>query len=365
MKPYALIASFGVAIHLISPALAVPPATVDQTARINWSQPLEDPFEGPIVYDKDFGDGYATVTSWSWRGIRATYTRYWREIVGYRTVWKTRQVRDSEGNQRTVRYSTEEPIYEQFFQHFNPTEIQIALNNQVYRYTEGPVPPELAAALATAPAEALTIRLVYADGKIQPLKIGRRTVESWKTIFNQPPQVDQSDDPDVALAGSILPAPVTQEAKIAWSQAIDDPFDGRVVYDKNFGSDFALVSQWSPRGIRVTYTRFWREIVGYQTVWKTQTIKTSDGNQQSIRYPEQEPVYRQFSEDRVPAQIQLALNGQFYTYAGGLVPEDLAAALASAPSGNQQVRLIWPDNTVMDTQIGAATVAAWRKVFSP
>ncbi len=54
---------------------------------------------------------------------------------------------------------------------------------------------------------------------------------------------------------AVEPAPVKDSDSVQWSKIIDSPFDGRIVYDKNFNDDLIFVSSWAKSGIRATYTR--------------------------------------------------------------------------------------------------------------
>lgn len=171
-----------------SKGLAIEPTSVDQGSDVAWSQVVNNPFDGKLVYDKNFGNGFAFVSSWSWQGIRGTYTRYWSEVVGYQTVWRTRSIYDGYyRRRRTVYYQDQEPIYRNYSDPKSPQSILIALKDQVYTYDGGPVTPELATALASAPPGNVKIRLVWADGRTLDMEIGAGTVEAWKTIFQVSP----------------------------------------------------------------------------------------------------------------------------------------------------------------------------------
>jgi hypothetical protein len=43
-------------------------------------------------------------------------------------------------------------------------------------------------------------------------------------------------------AFAVLPASVNQDADVAWSNVVDNPFDGKLVYDKHFTDNFAFVT---------------------------------------------------------------------------------------------------------------------------
>lgn len=185
---------FGLAIATsLSAAFAVQPSTVAEDAKINWSQVIDDPFDGKVVYDKHYTDAFSFVSSWSLQEIRATYTEKKSVLVGYRTNWQTRWVRDDDckhekrsdcrDGQRRERYSTREPIYRTDRTDRTPQKILFAIAGNRYTYENGAVSPELAAALAQAPEENMRIRLVWEDGKTTDTIIGKGTVKAWKTIF--------------------------------------------------------------------------------------------------------------------------------------------------------------------------------------
>ncbi|NEO27426.1 MAG: hypothetical protein F6K03_11165, partial [Kamptonema sp. SIO4C4] len=77
----------------ISPAAAVSPVGITRNSDVRWSEVVDDPFDGLIVYDRNFASNRAYVSSWSAQGIRMTY--YWSEqqVIGTRTVWRERKVR--------------------------------------------------------------------------------------------------------------------------------------------------------------------------------------------------------------------------------------------------------------------------------
>ncbi|XGV96296.1 MAG: hypothetical protein ACAF41_26640 [Leptolyngbya sp. BL-A-14] len=168
-----------------------------------------------------------------------------------------------------------------------------------------------------------------------------------------------------SVARAVQPAPIEGNAKVQWSQVISDPFDGVVVYDKNFSpSDhgFVFVTSWSKGGIRATYTWYDSDIIGYKTVWRSRWIEKK-GKKIEERYAEQEPIYRYTRFDDTPKAILFAVNGQLYTYEDGAVTTELATALASAPPGNMRIRLVWENGKTKDIEIGKGTVEAWKTVF--
>lgn len=171
----------------------------------------------------------------------------------------------------------------------------------------------------------------------------------------------------MASVGEAVPSlEMTSSKQVDWSRVINDPFDGKVVYDKHFdpGGSFNFVSRWSPQGIQATYTQYFSEVVGYRTVWRTKWITDRHKKRREISYPENEPVYRRYGRDRSPQAIKLAINGQVYTYENGAISPELATALVNAPAGNVRIRLVWEDGSTTDMEIGRGTVEAWKTVFA-
>ncbi len=177
--------SAGLVMSLTTTAMAVQPAPIEGDADVQWSKVINDPFDGTVVYDKNFSPsdhGFVFVTSWSKGAIRATYTWYDSDIVGYKTVWRSRWIK-KHGKQVEERYAEQEPIYHYTRFDDTPKAIMFAVNGQIYTYSEGSVPPELATALASAPPGNMRIRLVWDSGKTQDIEIGKGTVNAWKTVF--------------------------------------------------------------------------------------------------------------------------------------------------------------------------------------
>ena len=163
-------------------------------------------------------------------------------------------------------------------------------------------------------------------------------------------------------AALVQPAAVNENSRVEWSQVISDPFDGQIVYDKNFSDRFACVSSWAKSGIRVTYFEYWQELVGYTTVWRSRTV-TRYGKNRYESYPTREPIYQKRSRQKTPDKIMLSINGQVYNYEGGAVSPDLATALTNAPKVNVPIRLVWADGSTADSVIGTRTVEAWKTIF--
>ncbi len=185
---------------------------------------------------------------------------------------------------------------------------------------------------------------------------------------------------------AVQSAPIQENSNVRWSQVVDDPFDGIVVYDKHFTDSFTFVSSWSKQGIRATYTQKATVLVGYQTTWQSQWVSNGDCEhhdshkhpnrdqhqksdckpaQHLESYPAQEPVYQTFRTDHIPQKIWFAINGRIYTYESGAVSPELAAALSQAPDENMRIRLEWNNGSTTDMEIGKGMVKAWKTIFKP
>jgi hypothetical protein len=172
----------------------------------------------------------------------------------------------------------------------------------------------------------------------------------------------------LASATTVLAVPpliLSRHTNVEWSQVMDDRFDGKLVYDKHYdpNGSFEFISRWAAQGIQATYRESWSELVGYRPVWRSKWI-TEKGKRREVRYREEEPIYRRVSRDRTPKQIKFSIHNQIYIYDSGAVAPDLASALATAPTENMTIRLVWPDDSSSDMEIGKGTVAAWRQVFA-
>ena len=196
-KLSALATSLGLLFVITPSAFAVSPVSINQDANVPWSSAIENPFDGKLVYDKHFEDSFAFVTSWSKQGIKATYSEYWSEVVGYRQVWKTRRVRyhnNHRGRYRNYdgyideRYPYQEPIYDRRSRSKSPKSILFAINGEIYTYTNGEVDRQLAEVLANAPAGTMTVRAIWDNESTTDFPIGGGTVEAWKTVFKVKPQ---------------------------------------------------------------------------------------------------------------------------------------------------------------------------------
>lgn len=176
-------------------------------------------------------------------------------------------------------------------------------------------------------------------------------------------------------AHAVAPVAVDRDADVAWSTVIDNPFDGKLVYDKHFTDDFAFVTSWSNREIRASYTRYWREFTGYRVVYQeTQERVCLDRRYYrrdcreytyiTRRRPKREATYTNHSEILGLRTLSFSVHQKIYTYTGGPVPPELGRALANAPEGNMLVRAELANGTVIDLPIGEGTVRTWRSIFT-
>lgn len=165
---------------------------------------------------------------------------------------------------------------------------------------------------------------------------------------------------------AVLPVTVNPSSRMEWSKVMQDPFDGPIVYDRNYDTrgSFAFVSSWSKQGIRATYTDCRTDVIGYAPVWrKPWGFGLGFGRRWGSWFPYEEPIYRRLCEQQSPQTIRFSINSQQYTYDNGVVSPELAAALRSAPLQNLTIRLVWENGATTDVAIGKDTVAAWKTIF--
>ncbi len=180
-----------------------------------------------------------------------------------------------------------------------------------------------------------------------------------------------------APAGAVLPVTVNPSSNTQWSKVVQDPFDGPIVYDRNYDTrgGFAFVSSWSKQGIRATYTDCQTNLIGYTPGWRRPWNfglgfgggfgrGFGRGYWGGAVFPSTEPIYGRFCEEQAPQAIRFAINGQQYTYENGVVSPELATALRNAPPENLTIRLVWRNGGPTDVAIGRGTVEAWKTVFS-
>ncbi|MBE9222195.1 hypothetical protein IQ215_05740 [Cyanobacterium stanieri LEGE 03274] len=166
----------------------------------------------------------------------------------------------------------------------------------------------------------------------------------------------------ISAQAQITPSPVNQDSRVPWSEVVNDPFDGKIVYDKDFGSNHATVSSWTRNYIKLSYFQREQEIVSYRNVRRTRQVWRKDKYVEEV-YWEREPIYRSYWLSDSPEQILFAIDGVVYRYDGDVVSDELASALANAPEGNMRIRLVWQNQRTQDVMIGGGTVKAWKEVY--
>jgi len=178
-----------------APVQAIEPALIRYDASGPWSSVEYSEFDGLYVNDRHDGIGDDEkdhiVTQWSRAGIRATFRDY--RIAGYTTVPRTYYESERYYDHHTQRwlerrfpYTVYERVPQWIYEDRIPTAIHFAINGKQYTYTEGSVPPELAAALANAPPGNLRIRLEFGDQMQHEVEIGAGTVRAWQRVFGEP-----------------------------------------------------------------------------------------------------------------------------------------------------------------------------------
>jgi hypothetical protein len=161
---------------------------------------------------------------------------------------------------------------------------------------------------------------------------------------------------------AVPPASVDRDGNVPWSSIVENPFDGKIVYDKHFGDDFAFVTSWSSQGIRATYTEYSSVQVGSRRTWKSRRVWHRD-RYINDRYLDHQPIYELRSRSQSPQALLIASQGKIYRYTDGEVDPELAAVLASLPAGNTTIRAVWDNEQTKDFPIGAGTVEAWKSIF--
>ncbi len=177
--------AFGILLSSTYSTWAVEPATIDEKSRVNWSSPINDEFDGLVVYDKHSVDGNTIVSSWSKQAIQLTVSEELSEVTGYRRVPSSKISKDTKTSKDTDNCTwDEEPIYTKYTQNYRVSNFIISLNNRLYKYDQGSVPLQLAQALANAPIDKnVRIRILTDNGFTVDYEIGAGTVKAWRQIF--------------------------------------------------------------------------------------------------------------------------------------------------------------------------------------
>ena len=160
-------------------AVAVEPTTIDYNSNVSWSNPVSNEFDGAVVHDRHTIDDYKIVSSWSKKSIRFTLSKNFSKIEGYKAV---ETCKNGENNERRCEFKNE-PVQKSYIQRYRVSYFLISINNKIYKYAQGSVPPRLAKALANAPKDKnAKIRIALADAEIES-EIGAGTVQAWRKIF--------------------------------------------------------------------------------------------------------------------------------------------------------------------------------------
>jgi hypothetical protein len=177
--------AFGILLSSTCVTRAVEPVTIDEKSRVNWSSPINDEFDGLIVYDKHSVDDQTIVSSWSKQAIQLTVSKEFSQLTGYRRVRPSKTSKDTKISKDPDNCTyEEEPIYTKYTQNYRISNITISINGQLYKYYQGAVSRQLAQALANAPtSKNVRIRILTDNGFTVDSEIGVGTVKAWRQIF--------------------------------------------------------------------------------------------------------------------------------------------------------------------------------------
>jgi hypothetical protein len=328
----------------------IKPVQIQEADPLNWSQPIQDPVDGWMVADKDYNPYSVLLSTWSTEAIRVTFRQRNDIVLSY-----TRDIDffECDDGRRVsypqVRARTEDRVV-------IPSALWFAINNKAYVYRGGKVAPELAQALANAPAGDMFIRAVWPDKRIYDMRVGGGTVAAWKRIYQEVPASTTATPSDSPTAPVLEPV-LLGSRDTTWSKVVSDPIDGLLVADRDDNAGIIKISTWSARAIRVTAIEAQKIPDGNALVKRF----VSCSNGKNREYMDIEP--RLAPAITVPKELRFVINGTAYIYQGGAVSNDLAQALRNAPSGDMLVKVINPDDTAYTMRIGSKTVAAWRTIY--
>lgn len=147
---------------------------------VMWSKVINDPFDGPIVYDIDSDNGSrgtlsidTVISSWSKKEIRVSCSGYGK-FTTTRRVLKQVIVNGQQQSSYVDEKVTDSVIA--------PSILKFFIGGKIYTYSDGEVSKELSQALATAPPSDMFIRAAWSNTYIT-MRIGPQTVAAWKEIF--------------------------------------------------------------------------------------------------------------------------------------------------------------------------------------
>jgi hypothetical protein len=171
--------AFGILLSNTYITQAVEPVTIDMSSGVKWSSPVNDEFDGYIVYDNHRVGKDTIVSSWSKKAIKLTVSKEFSKVTG------SRQERSCKKGKDTSDCTWQEvPTYTEYTKNYQVSSFTISINNRLYKYDRGAVPLQLAQALANAPIDKnVRIRILTADGFTVNSEIGAGTVKAWRQIF--------------------------------------------------------------------------------------------------------------------------------------------------------------------------------------
>jgi hypothetical protein len=187
--------TFGLLIS--NTAQAIEKATINYDSAINWSSPIYNKFDGPIVHDRHSADGYEIVSSWSKKGIKLNVTKkITRQSVSQSITLATSPPLCVDNNPDPKKNSC--PGFQQspgivrsygvsdtsYLKSYPISHFIVFINNRPYRYDQGSVSPQLAQALANAPTKgSVRIKLFVSGESTVDSEVGVNTVKSWRQVF--------------------------------------------------------------------------------------------------------------------------------------------------------------------------------------
>ncbi|MEA5625973.1 hypothetical protein [Nostoc sp. UHCC 0251] len=171
----------------------------------------------------------------------------------------------------------------------------------------------------------------------------------------------------LAQASSDLPvvksAGLSPDMDVPWSKAVRivDPFEGEFlgVFDRNSLGGYLyregskqVISLWTPSSVRVLVTvNSGQAMSSFYTAGRV--------------YPR--PDFLRFVTTKRVEKLLLKVKEKVFQLDGSTgtfaVSQELATALKNAPDENLDIRLVLEGGQTVDSEIGKATVKAWRNIY--
>jgi hypothetical protein len=175
----------GILLGSITAVFAVQPSQIQFHDELPWSKVLENSQNHLVVHDRHsvsagligMSEKFWLVSSWSREGIQLSYTTFTPIWTGTTTVCSGSS--EWGGGQDCSDEDTFRPLQN------NETikALQFYINGKLYTYKDGPVPSDLAVALASLPNKNFNLELVLENNRTVTLPIGSGTVRAWREIF--------------------------------------------------------------------------------------------------------------------------------------------------------------------------------------